>query len=375
MSIERRYPTLKHNHGVADLRDVDLSTIEDGETLVWDEAQQKFVPGVATGGGGGGSAPDVIVARGATWSVLSGSLLVPANDVALPVTQDATITKVVVLGQGGTGSVEIDVWRTTPGAFPATAADSIVGGNYPAIVSDDNDVDTTLTGWSTAVSAGDVLVFHLRSVSIFQIVTVYVELTPVDYDAGTVITNAQIQAVAGAMAASTPSLALTYDPIAQEISGDVLAAGTAYDNTTSGLTATTVQDAIDELSGGGGGAGTSGTFTGTLTGVTGTVTGTVYWERLGDVVVLRIPQLLGTSNTTACSITGLPSALWPAQLQRPLIDSVFSNSVYVGQPTMIRVETTGELTLDISTVTPSGFSNTGTKGINYDGQVVVYSLA
>ena len=101
----------------------------------------------------------------------------------------------------------------------------------------------------------------------------------------------------------------------------------------------------------------------------------MYYSRVGDIVQLRIPQLMGTSNATTCAITGLPAALWPAQIQRPVIDSVFDNSAYVGQPTMIRVETTGELTLDISTVTPSGFSASGTKGINYDGQVVTYNLA
>lgn len=53
----------------------------------------------------------------------------------------------------------------------------------------------------------------------------------------------------------------------------------------------------------------SGTFTATLTGCTTSPTGTVRYSRSGNIVTLHIPAISGTSNTTAMTLTGLPSAL------------------------------------------------------------------
>jgi hypothetical protein len=52
-----------------------------------------------------------------------------------------------------------------------------------------------------------------------------------------------------------------------------------------------------------------GTFTFTGTGFTTSPTGTAYYTKIGDQVTLRIPDITGTSNTTAMTITGLPVGL------------------------------------------------------------------
>lgn len=61
----------------------------------------------------------------------------------------------------------------------------------------------------------------------------------------------------------------------------------------------------------------SGSFTATLTGVTTVVTGNVVWTQVGNVVTLTFPAMIGLSNTTAATITGLPAELWPVNSQYP----------------------------------------------------------
>jgi hypothetical protein len=54
-----------------------------------------------------------------------------------------------------------------------------------------------------------------------------------------------------------------------------------------------------------------GSFTVTGTGFTTTITGTAYYTKIGNFVSLSIPDLAGTSNTTAFTITGLPVEIRP----------------------------------------------------------------
>lgn len=54
----------------------------------------------------------------------------------------------------------------------------------------------------------------------------------------------------------------------------------------------------------------AGSFTATLTGMTTTVTGTIDWWRNGSTYILRAASaILGTSNTTSMSMTGVPAGL------------------------------------------------------------------
>lgn len=60
----------------------------------------------------------------------------------------------------------------------------------------------------------------------------------------------------------------------------------------------------------------TGNFTGTLTGMTASTTGQVLYLKIGRVVYLYIRTgFTGTSNTTAMTMTGLPSEVQPANLK------------------------------------------------------------
>lgn len=88
-----------------------------------------------------------------------------------------------------------------------------------------------------------------------------------------------------------------------------------------------------------------GSFTGTLTGCTATVTGTVYYTRIGNQVTLDVPALTCTSNTTAKTITGMPSSLQPTSTKRGILSVQDNGGTYqTGQFAIVGGGTTITLT-------------------------------
>ncbi|MEW6088365.1 MAG: hypothetical protein AB1498_08685 [bacterium] len=57
------------------------------------------------------------------------------------------------------------------------------------------------------------------------------------------------------------------------------------------------------------------TFTATLIGCTSSITGVVKYDRHGKSVTLYLPTILGTSNSTAALLAGLPTHLYPVTQQ------------------------------------------------------------
>jgi hypothetical protein len=116
-----------------------------------------------------------------------------------------------------------------------------------------------------------------------------------------------------------------------------------------------------------GGDSVNGSFTGTLTGCTATVTGTIRYSINGSMVLLNISALSGTSNSTAATITGLPTILAPQTSQNVMAATVNAGTEGVGQ---ININST-TLTL-YSAPGTSTFANTGTKGV--PAQTIIYQL-
>lgn len=127
-------------------------------------------------GGGGVTDGQVYYTRGASWDG-GGSAIVQADaaEVQVHCKEAGTIKQVTVLGNPS-GSCTIDVRRTSLGGLPATAPDSICGGNKPSITANYYDVDTALTSWNLAVSAGDVLTLVLESCSGFETLSIYIAI-------------------------------------------------------------------------------------------------------------------------------------------------------------------------------------------------------
>jgi hypothetical protein len=61
------------------------------------------------------------------------------------------------------GSIVVNVWKDTYANFPPTVAGKITGSAPPTISSATKAQDATLTGWTTSISAGDLLRFNVDS--------------------------------------------------------------------------------------------------------------------------------------------------------------------------------------------------------------------
>jgi hypothetical protein len=98
--------------------------------------------------------------------VIDGGGAVPTTgvqaDVSVPYA--CTIQSVVLLADQ-TGSIVVDIWKDTYANYPPTIADTITASALPTISSALKSSDTTLTGWTTSIAAGDTLRFNINSVT------------------------------------------------------------------------------------------------------------------------------------------------------------------------------------------------------------------
>lgn len=136
--------------GTSDYDEVTAGTND--QVIVYDSAQGNGVKAVDLDAGinfvidGGGSA------------ITTGI----KGDVEIPF--DCTIEQVTMLADQ-TGSIVVDLWVDTYANFPPTDADSITASAVPTISSATKDQDATLTGWTTALTQGDILRYNVDSAS------------------------------------------------------------------------------------------------------------------------------------------------------------------------------------------------------------------
>lgn len=97
-----------------------------------------------------------------------------AGDLWMPFA--CTINEAVLLADQ-TGSIVVDIWKVAIGSYPPTNANSITASAPPTISSDDNSSDSTLTGWTTSISAGDTLRFNVDSATTVTRVTLQLKVT------------------------------------------------------------------------------------------------------------------------------------------------------------------------------------------------------
>lgn len=79
----------------------------------------------------------------------------------------------VLAGGSETGAIVIDAWKDSYSNFPPTVADTIAGSEKPTITATGaKGQDTSLSTWTTSVSAGDVIRLNVDSVTSLTAVTV-----------------------------------------------------------------------------------------------------------------------------------------------------------------------------------------------------------
>ena len=89
----------------------------------------------------------------------------------IPVDVTCTIISATLLADQS-GSIVVDIWKDTYANYPPTIADTITASAKPTLSSATKAQDTTLTGWTTSISAGDILGFNVDSITTCQRVTV-----------------------------------------------------------------------------------------------------------------------------------------------------------------------------------------------------------
>lgn len=94
----------------------------------------------------------------------------------LEVPMACTITAVRMLADQS-GSIVVDIWKDTYANYPPTDADSITASAVPTISTATKSQDTTLTGWTTSISAGDILGFNVDSATTVTRVTLQLTVT------------------------------------------------------------------------------------------------------------------------------------------------------------------------------------------------------
>lgn len=87
-----------------------------------------------------------------------------------------TITSVTALADQS-GSIVVDIWKDTYANFPPTDADSITSAAPVTISSATKATDSTLTGWTKTLSAGDTLRFNVDSATTVTRVTIEIRVT------------------------------------------------------------------------------------------------------------------------------------------------------------------------------------------------------
>lgn len=123
---------------------------------------------------GGATPPPVIVSTAGITIDGGGSTPTTGSKGFLQIPFAGTITGWTLIADVS-GSASITVKKSTFAAFPTNS--SIVASAPPALSSQQNATSTTLTGWTTAVAAGDVLEFVLASATTLTRLVLELQIT------------------------------------------------------------------------------------------------------------------------------------------------------------------------------------------------------
>lgn len=126
--------------------------------------------------GTSGSSPTALGSFGITIDAGS-SVITTGIKGYVEIPYSGTITGWTIVGND-TGSIVIDVWKTSYAGAPPTVANSIAGTSKPTMSSVKKNQDLTISGWSsTSVSAGDIIGFNVDSVSTLSRVNLSIKIT------------------------------------------------------------------------------------------------------------------------------------------------------------------------------------------------------
>lgn len=134
--------------------------------------------------GTGGGVTSVLGQTGAVTFAVSIPFIIDGGGVAITtgikgdieIPFSGTITANRLLADQS-GSIVIDLWKDTYANFPPTIGDTITASAKPTLSAAAKSEDTTLTGWTTSVTAGQIIRVNVDSAATVQRVTLSLTLT------------------------------------------------------------------------------------------------------------------------------------------------------------------------------------------------------
>ena len=106
-------------------------------------------------------------------SVASGSPALVADTAYFTVPHACTIAAWNITVNAGTAT--FDIWKVATGTAIPTSSNSITASAQPAISTGTAIHSTTLTGWTTSVSANDIVAINLKTVATATFASIVVE--------------------------------------------------------------------------------------------------------------------------------------------------------------------------------------------------------
>lgn len=109
-----------------------------------------------------------------------GSVITTGLKMGLVIPFACTITRATIIGvlpAATNGSIVLDIWKDSYANHPPLVGDTITASAKPTISGAQKAQDSTLTGWTTAISAGDILFVTVDSVATFTMVTLSLRIT------------------------------------------------------------------------------------------------------------------------------------------------------------------------------------------------------
>ena len=145
----------------------------DGRTWKYNGYAWGFVGNIGSAGPQGvqgpigltGSAPIIPRSFGVVFDG-GGAILIPGSQAEVVIPYAMTITGWTILGDVS-GTASIDIWSAAYASYPPTIANTIIGatGTKPNLSASVKGQSTTLTAWTTGVTAGNIIRFNLDSVT------------------------------------------------------------------------------------------------------------------------------------------------------------------------------------------------------------------
>lgn len=99
-----------------------------------------------------------------------------AQKIYLVAPYNGTITSWTLIGNVS-GSIVLDIWKTPFASFPPTVANTITGSALPTLSSAQTATSSTLTGWTTTFSKGDIFEININSATTLDSAQLTLELT------------------------------------------------------------------------------------------------------------------------------------------------------------------------------------------------------